>query len=647
MSSIVSSWDGVQIAPDLLTVGRDAYIGNAPYIGFVTVHKERMEVSFDPIVVEEKVFVGPFSHLAAGTHIQRTGAVSAMAILKRNENVRSFTTRVGYRASVSYRPEGIYAPMTLYTFILVSLSSLHMCMELGAVGLLFAAVEYVLFNPEKLGLPKYGASNSVVRNHGEWIMMMTAVVLAVLSVLSLLISIVYIFIALAVKWLTMGRVDPERKYPLRGRYHAMWVFNLHLMYRVNGILGALKETGIVSYVYRWYGARVGRNVRFSGLGSLFPEADIYDIGDGAFIGCAAYGHNFLRGHLRFEPIEIGKGCRLVRSGTQVVPGVRLTENIDIGPGLNLILPGRYDSPGMKLIGIPGRPCVREQRRRKQRPGGGNRESEDFDNIKEIKRADTLSGEQKGTKESAIPRAWVRKDFLQSAANHEQGENFINTSFNPELYDDALLLGAASPEASSTTLYWRKKKKGQGFWNSIRFGIFSNNEEEVVDSGSYYALNDGGGAQNGKDTTIHIKPKKNDGQNIVNSGRSSKDYSSQQDIVDEVDFGEEDIESLYNVVTSGKGSINGSSDDNHGYLGSKSYSMKGRHASNFSVLHEDDNNDEMQGKEPKETKNNVGGLVSYFWRGESNNKNRNKAIKRKMKLDPDMTRGLLDSSTTDK
>jgi hypothetical protein len=219
-----------------------------------------------------------------------------------------------------------------YALFLIFFSTLQLIVEMGVIGVSVALVQLILYNPHTLYLPTLSEAESPA----AWYALIGSILVGAVTLFGFVVSVVYLIAALAAKWIMLGKTDMETKHPLRGYYHAAWVFNLHMMYRVNGIIGPLKETALFAAIFRLYGAKVGKNVRFCGIGALFPEAECYDIKDGAFIACAAYGHNFLRGHLRFEKCHIGESVLIANSGSQIVPGTSFADGMVVSPGLNLV-----------------------------------------------------------------------------------------------------------------------------------------------------------------------------------------------------------------------------------------------------------------------------------------------------------------------
>jgi non-ribosomal peptide synthetase-like protein len=125
-------------------------------------------------------------------------------------------------------------------------------------------------------------------------------------------------IAVAAKWLVLGRVRPGR-YPLWGWYYVRWWFAQTMVQ--SAPIGALTATPLLPWFYRLLGARIGRDVH---IGTMDLAAfDVISIGDGSTIddGSMLLGYAVEGGELVIGSVRVGSGCFV---GTRSVVGVGAT-----------------------------------------------------------------------------------------------------------------------------------------------------------------------------------------------------------------------------------------------------------------------------------------------------------------------------------
>lgn len=149
-------------------------------------------------------------------------------------------------------------------------------------------------------------------------------------------------LAIAVKWIVLGREKPGR-YPLWGWYYFRWWF----VQRILNIapIASLSGTPLLALYYRLLGARIGPNVylgsgALEGLGLIEIGADS-SIGYGAVLG-SAYVE---RGWLKMDRIRVGTGC-VIGGGSVVGAGAVLGDRAQLGE-LSL-LPNRATIPPREI-----------------------------------------------------------------------------------------------------------------------------------------------------------------------------------------------------------------------------------------------------------------------------------------------------------
>ena len=134
-------------------------------------------------------------------------------------------------------------------------------------------------------------------------------------------------IAVAAKWLLIGRIRPGR-YPLWGVYYLRWWFVQNLISALP--LQFLAGTPLLPFIYRLLGARIGRDVH---IGTYHLAAfDLISIGEGASIDEAAWllGSTVRNRELVIAPVHIGRGCfvgtgSVLREDTVMEDGARLED----------------------------------------------------------------------------------------------------------------------------------------------------------------------------------------------------------------------------------------------------------------------------------------------------------------------------------
>ena len=157
------------------------------------------------------------------------------------------------------------------------------------------------------------------------------------------------FIAIALKWIVLGRTKPG-VYPLWGVYYFRWWFAA----RVAGLVHIkwLQGTPVMRFYWRLLGAKVGRDVILSDYEA--GAIDLIEIGDGASFGTKttfangeAIGDKLILGR-----ISIGKD---VSAGASVVfgHGSVIGDNAEIGD-LTSIAPGTHVGEAEIWDGSPGR-----------------------------------------------------------------------------------------------------------------------------------------------------------------------------------------------------------------------------------------------------------------------------------------------------
>jgi non-ribosomal peptide synthetase-like protein len=143
---------------------------------------------------------------------------------------------------------------------------------------------------------------------------------------------ILVFIAVAAKWILLGRIRPGR-HPLWGGYYLRWWFVQILIESLP--LSLLGGTPLLPFVYRLLGVRIGRDVHIATdhLGAF----DLISIGEGASVdeGASLLGYAVEDQTLVIEPVCVERGCfvgtRSVLCGNTVMEDSARLEDLSLLP----------------------------------------------------------------------------------------------------------------------------------------------------------------------------------------------------------------------------------------------------------------------------------------------------------------------------
>ncbi len=163
-----------------------------------------------------------------------------------------------------------------------------------------------------------------------------------------------VLVALAAKWVVLGRIRPGR-HPLWGAYYLRWWLVHSLIESVP--LHYLAGTPLLPIVYRLFGARIEKDVH---LGTNRLAAfDLISIGEGTTIDDVAslLGYTVEDGELILGPVTVGRDCfvgtrAFLRESTIMEDGARLED-------LSLLPAGARIPAGETWKGSPARRASRD------------------------------------------------------------------------------------------------------------------------------------------------------------------------------------------------------------------------------------------------------------------------------------------------
>ena len=381
--------DNVTTNADLIDIRDGCYLGNQPGIWSFEVHDDTSEgggidVTFHRTVLGKDSFLGPNSMLFGGACLEDGSAVGAMANVVDGRTVRAGTAHVGFNKRSPYAPRhapghDVGANSSLAFHIRGTMLAVYLIvLQIGiATGMLFVVVtvlqQLATVGPIKTYLDDDDAAAAAPEDMGRAFWLGAAGWVVLTALLRPFVAIAWALLYVAHKWMFMGAVKAGVVRPLRCGFHNRWIFLLNMYQVVAGVLAqaSIRQSSFLSTINRMLGAKIGRNVKFDSV--LFPEADLYEIGDNCWIGLyGIYCHDFFQRHLVFKPVICERGCRIDTG--QVVPGTHLGPGTRVGPA-SLCLPGHYPGPCDSLQGLPAT-YVR-------RGGNGEWIPEDDDTIQEM------------------------------------------------------------------------------------------------------------------------------------------------------------------------------------------------------------------------------------------------------------------------
>ena len=174
-----------------------------------------------------------------------------------------------------------------------------------------------------------------------------------------------ILIAICVKWILLGRIRPGR-HPLWGAFYLRWWFVQTLVQSVP--LNHLGGTPLLPFVYRLFGARIGRDAHIAS--DLLAAFDLTSIGEGSSVdeGASLLGYAVEAGDLVIGPVSIGRDC-LVGTRSVLCPGAAMEDGARL-EDLSLLSSGERIPAGQTWSGSPAqrRFQVKKAERPPSKPG---------------------------------------------------------------------------------------------------------------------------------------------------------------------------------------------------------------------------------------------------------------------------------------
>ena len=167
------------------------------------------------------------------------------------------------------------------------------------------------------------------------------------------------------KWIVIGRIKAG-KYPLWSTYYIRWWFVQAL---ANSIpLDYLEGTPLLPFVYRLFGAKIGREVQLAT--ENLAAFDQISIGDGSCVddGASLLGYTVKQGQLIIGPIRIGRGC-FVGTRSVLCPETEMEDESRL-EDLSLLQPGSRIPNSETWAGSPARKTLTPSMTLPPRPRSG-------------------------------------------------------------------------------------------------------------------------------------------------------------------------------------------------------------------------------------------------------------------------------------
>jgi len=166
-------------------------------------------------------------------------------------------------------------------------------------------------------------------------------------------------LAVALKWLLLGRVRPGA-HPLWSGWASRWDFHC-VAWNVLAaeLAGWLDGTPWLAHLLRAAGARVGRGALLGGgFGDDLPDPDLLEIGDGAAVDGLFQAHTFEDRVLKMDHVRIAAGATIGRNamllyGSEIGAGARVTANSVVMKEERLRPGGHYAGVPTTAMGDPG------------------------------------------------------------------------------------------------------------------------------------------------------------------------------------------------------------------------------------------------------------------------------------------------------
>ncbi len=329
------------ITPDLLTLGDESFVADLVSLG--APHVEGGWIRIDPVSIGRRTFIGNSALLPGGTTVGDDCLIGCLSVPPRaSPTVPAGTSWIGspamflHQRHVEEQPtdEETYAPTRSRVAQRLAIELLRISLPSAA----FVCIASLMFS-----------LISILRDEIElWQLVL------LLPVLYGVVCSVFVMLAMALKWLVIGRYRP-RSAPLWNHFvfRTEFITALHDYFSAPCLLDPLAGTPFLAVYFRMMGAKIGQRVFFDS--PEISEFDLVQVDDDASInsGATLQTHLFEDRVMKMSHVHIGADCAvgcesLVLYDTEMQPGSTLAE-------LSLLMKGETLPPNTHWTGTPARP----------------------------------------------------------------------------------------------------------------------------------------------------------------------------------------------------------------------------------------------------------------------------------------------------
>lgn len=335
----VEMGEAPHFSPDLLTVGEGGFTASSVALAWPTIH--RGLISFSPVIVGKRAFVGNMGLLPGGAEIGEGGLLGCMSIPPTNNKASVANTAwlgspavfLPKRELVSgYSDEETFQPSRRLYFIRLAIEFIRIIMpSTFSFILLFS----MLYSVDFFLAHNYSLSG----------------LLLVMPAAELTINLALVAVFVLMKWTVLGKIEPLVK-PVWSVF--IWKYDiieyLYCFFLNSHFINYILGTPFVAILFRCLGAKIGKH--FFTDSNDFTEFDLISIGDNVCINSEV----IIQTHLyedrifKMSTIEIQEGCN-VGCASIVLYDTLMEKNSTLGT-FSLLMKGEKLPANTTWAGIP-------------------------------------------------------------------------------------------------------------------------------------------------------------------------------------------------------------------------------------------------------------------------------------------------------
>jgi non-ribosomal peptide synthetase-like protein len=324
------------VIPELTEVGTFSFFAGGIFLGPPHVH--RGTVTLARVKLGDRVFLGNYAVVPAGQVIP-DGVLIGVCTIADDTIMKPGTAWFGQPPFELPRREIITAdvcmtfkPTALRFTNRVFWECLRFALPLAPALLILAWLTLLVMAEGAVSFP--------------------VLVLAIVPALDLAFLASLCLLAVGLKWLLLGRVQPGT-HPLWSCWSCRWDFNYTALHALALDTVALLEGTIWLNAYlRALGVKVGRNVVLYDVSSFCTDPDMLEIADEATVNCLYQAHTFEDRVLKIDRIAIGKRASL-GSGALLLYGTTIGEETQV-VAHSVVMKGETLEAGHTYAGCPTR-----------------------------------------------------------------------------------------------------------------------------------------------------------------------------------------------------------------------------------------------------------------------------------------------------